>query len=214
MATSLIDVEHAIAKWQRGESSALAAHDAVARHSARCELTTERLLEAAGEQPLGILRDAVDAGLLSSEDFVVVSGKQLSEVASIHVLDDVVRPADKRRVLEAQLARGAVLVHLDARRAGVIVPPRLRNDAGLVLRIGRSLSSPLDDLALDAQALSATLTFDRERFHCVVPWTAIYGALVEGEQRGEVWVEDAPDDLVTNLAIPHLQAVHATTRSE
>jgi len=124
VSTSLVDVERALARWRTGAHSALAAHGAVLRHAARCERTVERVTAAAGDRPEGILRDAVDAGLMSEEEFVQLVGKPSQDIASIDALvdeDDASAP-DKRRTLEALLARGPVLVHIDARRTEVSVP--------------------------------------------------------------------------------------------
>jgi len=199
VSTSLVDVERAIAKWRSGTHSALAAHGAVLRHAARCERTVERVTAAAGDRPEGILRDAVDAGLMSSDEFVQLVGKQPNEVPSIDALrdeDDASAP-DKRRTLETLLARGPVLVHVDARRAEVSVPPRFRADPSLVLRFGYTLSPAIADLSVDDNGVSGTLTFGGQPFHCVLPWTAVYAAMVEGEQRGTVWPEDVPEDVLT-----------------
>src|SRR3954468_23868809 len=76
VATSLVDVERALAKWRSGHHSALAAHGAVLRHAARCERTVERVTAAAGDRPEGILRDAVDAGLMEVSEFEAVVGKK------------------------------------------------------------------------------------------------------------------------------------------
>ena len=46
-------------------------------------------------------------------------------------------------------------------------------------------------------AIAGTLTFAGQPFHCVLPWTAVYAAMVEGEQRGTVWPEDVPEDVLT-----------------
>jgi stringent starvation protein B len=199
VSTSLVDVERALAKWRSGTHSALAAHGAVLRHAARCERTVERVTAAAGDRPEGILRDAVDAGLMSSEEFVQLVGKQPNDVPSIDALrdeDDASAP-DKRRTLETLLARGPVLVHVDARRAEVSVPPRFRADPSLVLRFGYTLSPAIADLSVDDNAIAGTLTFGGQPFHCVLPWTAVYAAMVEGEQRGTVWPEDVPEDVLT-----------------
>ncbi len=199
VSTSLVDVERALAKWRSGTHSALAAHGAVLRHAARCERTVERVTAAAGDRPEGILRDAVDAGLMSSEEFVQLVGKQPNEVPSIDALrdeDDASAP-DKRKTLETLLTRGPVLVHVDARRAEVSVPPRFRADPSLVLRFGYTLSPAIADLVVDDTAVSGTLTFGGQPFHCVLPWTAVYAAMVEGEQRGTVWPEDVPEDVLT-----------------
>ena len=199
VATSLADVEKALQRWRSGTHSALAAHGAGLRHAARCERTVERVTAAAGDRPEGILRDAVDAGLMSPEEFVELVGKPHADVASIDALrdeDDASAP-DKRKTLEALLARGPVLVHIDARRAEVSVPPRFRADPSLVLRFGYNLSPAIVDLVVDDAAIAGTLTFAGQPFRCVLPWTAVYAAMVEGEQRGTVWPEDVPEDVLT-----------------
>lgn len=199
VSTSLVDVERALARWRSGTHSALAAHGAVLRHAARCERTVERVTAAAGDRPEGILRDAVDAGLMTAEEFVQLVGKQPHEIDSIYALrdeDDASAP-DKRRTLEALLARGPVLIHIDARRAEVSVPTRFRADASLVLRFGYNLTPAIMDLVVDDEAVSGTLTFGGQPYRCVLPWTAVYAAMVEGEQRGTVWPEDVPEDVLT-----------------
>ena len=169
------------------------------RHAARCERTVERVTAAAGDRPEGILRDAVDAGLMSAEEFVQLVGKPHGEVESIDALrdDDDASAPDKRRTLESLLSRGPVLVHVDARRAEVAVPPRFRADPSLVLRFGYTLSPAIADLEVDDAAISGTLTFGGSPFRVVLPWTAVYAAMVEGEQRGTVWPEDVPEDVLT-----------------
>src|ERR1700754_4065864 len=86
VSTSLVDVERALARWRSGGHSALAAHGAVLRHAARCERTVERVTAAASDRPEGILRDAVDAGLMTSEEFVEIVGKPSAEIPSIDSL--------------------------------------------------------------------------------------------------------------------------------
>jgi stringent starvation protein B len=198
VSTSLVDLERALAKWRSGDHSALAAHGAVLRHAARCERTVERVTAAAGDCPEGILRDAVDAGLMSADEFVQLVGKQPDEVASIDALgdDEDANAPDKRKTIEQLLERGPVLVHVDARRSEVAVPARFRADPSLVLRFGYTLSPAIADLAVDDDAISGTLTFAGQPFRCVLPWTAVYAAMVEGEQRGTVWPEDVPEDVL------------------
>jgi stringent starvation protein B len=214
VSTSLVDVERALARWRSGSHSALAAHNAVLRHAARCEHTAERVTAAVENRPEGILRDAVDAGLMTAEEFVHLVGKPPEDVASIDSLRDEVDASapDKRRTLEALLTRGPVLVHVDARRGEVAVPARFRADPSLVLRFGYSLSPAIVDLVVDDEAISGTLTFAGQPFRCILPWTAVYAAMVEGEQRGTVWPEDVPEDVLTGsgeapTAVPAPQAI-------
>jgi hypothetical protein len=199
ISTSLVDVERALARWRSGSNSALVAHSAVLRHAARCERTVERVTAATDDRPEGILRDAVDAGLMTSEEFVQLVGKPPNEIASIDALrdEDDASASDKRRTLEALLARGPVLVHVDARRAEVSVPPRFRADPSLVLRFGYDLSPAIADFQIDDEAVSGTLTFSGQPYRCVLPWTAVYAAMVEGEQRGTVWTEYVPEVVLT-----------------
>jgi stringent starvation protein B len=209
VSTSLADVERALARWRTGAQSALAAHGAVLRHAARCERTVERVTAAAGDRPEGILRDAVDAGLMSGDEFVALVGKQPEEVASIQALrdDDDASAPDKKKTLESLLARGPVLVHVDARRAEVSVPPRFRADASLVLRFGYDLKPAIADLDVSDNGIEGTLTFAGSPFRVVLPWAAVYAAMVEGEQRGTVWPEDVPEDVLSGGEVPAPAAV-------
>lgn len=95
----------------------------------------------------------------------------------------------KRRTIEALLGQGPVLIHADGRRAGVRVPSMYRTDPALVLRFGHHLT-PAIDLVLDDRSISGTLTFRGEPFACVLPWTAIYAAILEGERDGTTWQDD------------------------
>ena len=74
-----------------------------------------------------------------------------------------------------------------------------------------SLSPAIADLSVDENAISGTLTFGGQPFHCVLPWTAVYAAMVEGEQRGTVWPEDVPEDVLTGTAEPPAAVPPATT---
>jgi stringent starvation protein B len=102
-----------------------------------------------------------------------------------------------------------VLVHVDARRPEVVVPARFRPDPSLVLRFGYSLSPPIHDLTVDDDAIAGTLTFAGQPYRCVLPWTAVYAAMVEDEQRGTVWPEDVPEDVLASTAEPQGSAAAA-----
>jgi stringent starvation protein B len=145
--------------------------------------------------------------LMTVQEFYDLVGKAPEEVPSIDALrdDDDASAPDKRRTLEQLLARGPVLVHVDGRRAEVAVPPRFRADPSLVLRFGYNLTPSIDDLTIDDDGIAGTLTFGGTPFRCVLPWTAVYAAMVEGEQRGTVWPEDVPEDVLTGGGEPPAQ---------
>ena len=100
----------------------------------------------------------------------------------------------KRVVADALLAGVTILVHLDARRDGVVVPERLRTGPQLVLRIGYGLVPPIPDLKVDDEGIGCTLSFNRAPFWCFLPWTAVYG-LVGEDGRAMFWPEDVPLEL-------------------
>jgi stringent starvation protein B len=198
VSTSLAEVDGALALWREGKLGALAAHGALLKHAARCERTVERVGAAAGDRPEGILRDAVDAGVLEEAAFVELVGKPSSEIHPAGSMSDDDEPdtPDKRRAVESLLERGPILIHVDSRHHGVAVPVRLRGNPRLVLRFGYGLTPAIPDLAVGEESLTGTLTFGGVPFACVVPWPAVYAVMVEGEQRGTVWPEDVPEDVL------------------
>lgn len=198
VSTSLAEVDGALALWREGKLGALAAHGALLKHAARCERTVERVGAAAGDRPEGILRDAVDAGVLDETAFVELVGKPSVEIQPAGSMSDDDEPdtPDKRKAVEALLERGPILLHIDSRYVGVDVPNRLRGNPRLVLRFGYGLTPSIPDLTVAEDALSGTLTFGGVPYTCNVPWPAVYAVMVEGEQRGTVWPEDVPEDVL------------------
>jgi stringent starvation protein B len=100
----------------------------------------------------------------------------------------------KKAVAMALLEGPSMLVHVDPRRAGVVVPPQFKRQAQLVLQIGLNLVIPIKDLLVDDDGISGTLSFNRSPFWCSLPWPAVY-ALVGEDGRGMVWPEDVPPEL-------------------
>jgi stringent starvation protein B len=104
----------------------------------------------------------------------------------------------KKKMLLAYLARGVAMIHLDARREGVLVPERFKGDAHLRLNVSYRYSIP--DLDLDEKRVQATLSFGGVPFQCVVPWEAVFGITSHATGDGQVWPEDLPTEVVRTLA--------------
>jgi stringent starvation protein B len=100
----------------------------------------------------------------------------------------------KQEAFLALMQEGWTSLHLDARRAGVVVPPHLKNEAHLVLQYGHDLPIPIPDLAIDEYGVSATLSFARQPHHTVIPWSAVYVVALD-DGRGILYQEDIPDDV-------------------
>jgi hypothetical protein len=206
VATSLEALERVLGRWRAGDIGALEAHGAVLEHAARCERTVERVTAAvgSGDRTAGIIRDAFDAGLIDEAEVVALVGQRPDQIAPASSLggdgDDGAQGRDKRAAVEELLERGAVLIHVDARRDDVIVPPRMRGEARLVLRFGYRLHPAIIDLAVDDDGIAGTLTFGGMPFYCKLAWGGVYAAIVEGEQRGSVWPDDIPDVVMDKAA--------------
>jgi hypothetical protein len=95
--------------------------------------------------------------------------------------------------VEALIARGPAMLHVDGRRDDVTVPARFAGEPRLVLRFGHGLTPPIADLTVDEGGVAATLTFGGVPFHVVLPWAAVYAAGLDGEPYGTVWPDDVPD---------------------
>jgi hypothetical protein len=87
-----------------------------------------------------------------------------------------------------------MFIHLDPRRADVLVPKGFMGQPQLVLQVGLNMAIPIPDLTIDEAGISCTLSFNRAPFWCRIPWPAIY-ALVGEDGRGGVWPEDVPPEI-------------------
>jgi stringent starvation protein B len=106
----------------------------------------------------------------------------------------------KKEVALALLERSKVLVHLDPRKEGVIVPAGFRKQPQLVLEIGLNMPVPIPDLRLDEEGMSCTLSFSRQPFYCVVPWPSVF-AMVGDDGRGMVWPDDVPPEIASQAPV-------------
>lgn len=94
-------------------------------------------------------------------------------------------------ILNAMLDAGGVFVDLDPRHPGVAVPQRLAGGELLRLWLSRAAPVPIPDLRVTADAITATLSFDRSPFAVVVPWDAVKG-LVSDTARVAVVLDPPP----------------------
>lgn len=109
------------------------------------------------------------------------------------------RPS-KQQAFLALLKEGWTSLHLDARRAGVVVPDPFKTEAHLILQYGHDLPIPIPDLEIGDDGVRATLSFSRTAHPTLVPWAAVY-AVTGADGRGVLFAEDVPSD-VSVIAAP------------
>ena len=97
---------------------------------------------------------------------------------------------DKRQQFLETMGRGKTLLHLDATRAGVVVPPHLKTHSQLCLSFSYRYAIP--DLQVTDDAVLGSLTFSGQRFCCTVPWAAVYAITSGITGESVVWPADLP----------------------
>jgi stringent starvation protein B len=102
----------------------------------------------------------------------------------------------KKQTLLQFLQRGVTMVHLDARKPGVVVPPQYATEAHL--RLNLSYRYKIPDLEVDDRRVQATLSFGGRPFQCHLPWESIFGITSHGGD-GQVWPEDLPGEVIKTL---------------
>jgi stringent starvation protein B len=100
----------------------------------------------------------------------------------------------KHRELEALLQRGVVMVHLDPRVDGVVVPPQFTQEEALRLNVAYAFNLPSFEISEDG--VYAILSFDGQNFGCTIPWRAMYAlTLPQESHEGMVWPDSMPVEL-------------------
>ena len=105
----------------------------------------------------------------------------------------------KQQAFLALLREGWTSLHLDARRAGVVVPEALHGEPHPVLQYGHDLPIAIPDLEVDEYGVRATLSFSRAAHLTVVPWSAVYVVACD-DGRGVLYSEDVPPDVTVIAA--------------
>ncbi len=202
LRVSLERVEAALARWRKGELGPFEAHAEVLAHVARADHLADVMSKSGRERTASLLRAALDAKLVTRDEVEQLTGRNPDEITAPEDLDTEPATAGprlppKREVVSRLLGDGPILVHVDARRPGVMVPTGLASDPRLVLRFGHGLTPAILDLDIGDDALSGTLSFGGLPHRCVLPWSAVYAVVSEGDQRGMVWPDDVPPEAMT-----------------
>ena len=113
---------------------------------------------------------------------------------------------EKRDTMLKLLDRGLVMVHLDPRVEGVVVPEWLQSDPTLRLNIAYGFNLPA--LEIDEEGIYAVLSFGGQNYGCTLPWPAVFALTLPQEQHeGQVWPESLPSELVETMTAVEAQAM-------
>ncbi|RKG75036.1 stringent starvation protein B [Corallococcus exercitus] len=102
--------------------------------------------------------------------------------------------SDKKERLLAALDQGMVMIHLDARRPGVLVPASLRGEAHLRLNLSYRFEPP--DLTVGEWGVRSTLSFSGSRFTVAVPWSALFAIASHVTKEFWMYPEEMPPELL------------------
>jgi stringent starvation protein B len=105
---------------------------------------------------------------------------------------------DKKERLLAALDQGMVMIHLDARRPGVLVPASLKGEAHLRLNLSYRFDPP--DLTVGEWGVRCTLSFSGSRFTVAVPWSALFAIASHVTKEFWMYPDDMPPELLQQPA--------------
>lgn len=106
------------------------------------------------------------------------------------------RSRQKLKHFENAFAGDHLFIQLDARPPEVEVPPHLKIDPALRLKLSARFQGKT---TFDDRAITAYLKFDGNYEKCVMPWTAVWAITAEDGQT-QVWPEDVPKELLVKAA--------------
>ena len=118
------------------------------------------------------------------------------------------RASEKKDRLLAALERGMVMIHLDARRPGVLVPQELRCESHLRLHLCYKFDPP--DLSVGEWGVRCTLSFSGARFTVAVPWCALFAITSHVTQEFWMYPDDMPTELTRDPASEAAGGCHGT----
>jgi stringent starvation protein B len=115
-------------------------------------------------------------------------------------------PEKKERLLQA-LEKGMAMIHLDARRPGVLVPDSLRPECHLRLNLSYRFDPP--DLSVSDWGVRSTLSFSGKRFKVSVPWSALFAITSHVTREFWMYPDDMPPEVIQQSTEPAAAATHA-----
>lgn len=105
--------------------------------------------------------------------------------------------SSKQDAIRSFLDKGLTMIHLDARKDGVVVPRQFQGQKDLRLNLSYRFAG--SHMEIDDLHVEATLTFGGMPFRCNVPLPAIYALTSQVTGAGLVFPESLPEEIVDEL---------------
>lgn len=102
-------------------------------------------------------------------------------------------PSTPRQLLENLLGQGMVMVTIDARSEGAVVPRQFNGDPQLRLNLSYRFGLPIN---VDEWGVRARLTFSGVPFDCELPWPSIYMIVSHVTGQPFLFPEHVPQELM------------------
>lgn len=118
---------------------------------------------------------------------------------------------EKLEAFNELVARGKTMVTLDARRPGVRVPAKFKDELQLNLDFSTRFAGVVD-LEWDDVGVRSTLTFGGQPFFCDVPWSAVWAMRSHVDNQMMLWPEDLPEEMLAQ--IPEAQMILKSKRED
>lgn len=106
--------------------------------------------------------------------------------------------SDKQSQILKLLQFGTVMVFVDSRHPGVIVPEYLKGD--YQLRLNFDYAYEVADFRILPDRIEASLSFNRKNFFCVVPLNAVYLMISHTIQHGILFTQSIPIEMLEYFA--------------
>lgn len=116
---------------------------------------------------------------------------------------------NKAAVVLKLLEEGDTMLCLDARCAGVAVPPQHAENPSLQLIINLNFPYPIE---VTDEGIRANLAFGGRRFTCYVPMAALWAAFHPQDMQGMMWPESMPPEVRGELTVAQDQAPPSAPR--
>lgn len=92
------------------------------------------------------------------------------------------------------LSQGTVMLCLDSRRPGVVVPEHLKNRHQV--RLNFNYAYEINDMRVLPDRVEASLSFSQKNFFCVIPFTSVYLMINQGGGTGALFANSLPPELM------------------